>query len=203
MALQFKFRKEKIILDAKFFMFKEFVDIWEWDKTKSKDKANPMLYFIWMLCDLGEENPIRDYPPDSKYEEAMRYAYGINKTSFTKKELSLLEPAVECYKRYNNSAEERISIVFDDKSDEIRDMLEDQIPTTETYTQFGVTKFVSNAEIITGALTELKNIRLNKAQVIAAIKKEAMSNKVRGQVYLTPLSKGVIPLPDFSSIKSQ
>lgn len=201
MALQFKFRKEKIILDAKFFMFEEFVNIWNWDKGKDKKKANPMLYFVWMLCDLGEENPIRDYPPDSKYHEAMRYAYGTSKKGFTKKEVELLEPAIECYKRYNNSSEERVSVVFDDKADELREMLELQVPETIPYTVGGVEKFVSNVEIITGALTELKDIKLNKAQVIAAIKKEAMSNKVRGQVSLTPLSKGTIPLPDFSKLE--
>lgn len=195
MAIRFKFRKQRIVTDATFFMFHEFVSIWKWDKAKNKDKAHSMLYFIYLLCDLSEGNPIKDEPLEAKEEKAMKYSYGSKKTFFTKKELELLEPAIECYNKYNNTAEERILTTFDNKAVELRNELEATVPETVEYDDFNGTKFATNSDIITKGLQELNIIKRSKVGVIAAIKKEALTNKIRGQITLSPLSKGALELP--------
>jgi hypothetical protein len=200
---QFTFRKEKIVTDAVFFMFDEFVNIWKWDKSKDKKKAHKMFYFIFLLCDLTEKNPLKDTPAHKKEEEALHRVYRSREHTFTKKELELLKPAVDCYIKYNEMSEERILFSFDKKAEQLRTVLEDT--DFETYENIvdGVSSFVSNSDIITSGLKELDAVKKLKASVVASIKKDAMSQKVRGQQTLSPLSKGSIELPDFSNIFSE
>ena len=103
MALQFEFRKDKIVLDAKFFMFKEFSAIWKHDKTKDKLKANQILFFIYLLCDIGQENPLKDVAAEKKEVEAKFRAFGDKSKQFTTKERELLEKAVKVYITINTT----------------------------------------------------------------------------------------------------
>lgn len=192
--IKFNFRKEKIVTSPQFYLFKEFVAIWKFDRSNEKLKANKLLYFIFLLCDISEDNPLRDVDSAKREEESLFRAYGNKKHKFTKRERELLEPAVKCYIRYNITAEERILELFDVKAKELRQVLEDTIPETCENIQSGVTSFVSNSSIITNALKELDFVKRQKIGVIAAIRKEAITNRVRGQVSLSPLSKGNIPL---------
>lgn len=203
MAIKFNFRKEKIVTDASFFMFSEFKNLWGWDKSKDKKKANKMFYFLFLLCDLTETNPLKDTPASRKEEEALYRTYKNRAHTFTKKELELLEPAIKCYIKYNEMPEERILSVFDNKSDQLRKILSDTGFETVENICDGVSSFVSNSEIITGGLKELDHVKTLKASVIAAIKKDAMSQKIRGQVVLSPLSKGNIALASFSEMFSE
>ena len=192
--INFKFRKERLVTDAVTYIFHEFVDILEWDKTTDKRKANKMLYFVFLLCDLSEENPIRDVPYDHKEEEALFRAYGKKTHKFTKRELELVHPAVDTYLKYSKAAEERILEVFDDKAEEIRLVLEETKPETVENEKDGVVAFSTNTGIITKSLKELDYIKKQKINVMAAVKNEAMTQRVRGQLVLSPLSKGSISL---------
>lgn len=199
--IKFKFTSKKLTTDYKFFMFSEFVDIWNWDRSRDKTKAHNLLYFIFLLADLSEENPIRDEPLEAKEGKAFLYAFGSKRDSLTKKELELAEPALACYIKYNNTAEERVLDLFDLKAEELRVELENTMPETVEYTDMSGTKFATNAPIITKGLSELGVIKKSKIAVVAAIKREALSNKIRGQIVLSPLSKGTIGLPDYAQFE--
>lgn len=190
-----KFRKERVITDEIFFLFKPLTDVMDWDKSNNKAKANQMLFFVFLLCDLTEENPLKETPVEKKEEEALFRAYKKRDKTFTKNELSVLEPAVECYVKYNTTPEERILKAFDDKSEEMREILEDTIPETSVNEKDGVVGFTSNSGILTKGLKELESIKKVKMSVIAAVRREAMSQAIRGKQVLSPLSKGTIELP--------
>jgi len=194
MALQFKFTNDKIVLDAKFFMVKEFVDVWKYDKSKDKAKANKMLYFIFLLCDIGEENPLLDVKIEDREVEAKFRAFHDRTKKFTMRELELLEKAIPMYIDLNMTIEERLLVVFDHKAEQLKTMLEHTTPETVENEENGVVTFVSNSKIITTALTKLSMIRKNRASIVASIRKEAMSERVRGQLKLSPLIKGLIKL---------
>lgn len=194
MALKFEFRQDKIVLDVKVLMFKEFTDIWNYDKTKAKVKANQLLHFVFLLCDLSQDNPLRDVDVDKREEEAKFRAFKVKTKKFTDKEHKLLESAVERYIKLNLSPEERLLNVFDRKADQLATKLETAEPEIVTNEENGVVSFVSNSKIIAGALNKLSVIRKNRETLVAAIKNEAMSSKVRGQVALSPLSRGLIPI---------
>lgn len=201
MALSFEVRKERIVLKPEFYLFKEFTDILDWDKSPAKVRAHKMLRFIYLLCDITEDCPLKDVAANKRESEALFYAYGSRDYAFTSKELELVNAGVECYKKYSENAEERLLNEFDDKTTLLRKELEKATPETVTNMLNGVTTFASNSDIITKALKELDSVKRMKGTVIAAIKKDAMTQRVRGQVVLSPLSKGMVELPTIDDRK--
>jgi len=195
MALKFNIRKEKIVTDANFYLFEEFVDIWKHDRDVNKRAAHKMLYFIFLLCDLSEDNPLRDVAAEHKEKEALFRVYGAKEHKFTKKERELLQRGVDTYIKYSKTAEERILELFDVKAEELRLVLENTKPETIENERDGVTTFVTNTGIITKGLKELDFVKKQKINVISAIRNEAMTQKVRGKIILSPLSKGNITIP--------
>jgi hypothetical protein len=197
MSIRFTFRKERIITDEVFFMFKPFRTLWDWDDSEKKTKAHQLFYFIFLLCDLTEDNPLRDTHLDKKEEESKFYAFKDRNYAFTKAELKVLQPAIDCFIKYNTIAEERILEAFDIKANELRQALEDTMPEAEENNNDGVISFVSNSAIITKGLKNLDKVKKSKINVISAVRREAMTQRVRGQMLLSPLSKGSIALPSF------
>lgn len=197
MAIRFTFRKERIVTDEVFFMFKQFRDLWEWDTSNNKVKAHQLFYFIFLLCDLTEENPLRDVVIAKKEEEAKFYAFKNREYKFSKEELKVLQPAIDCFIKYNTIAEERILEAFDLKAEELRLALEETMPETVENSKNGVITFVTNSAIITKGLKKLDMVKKAKINVIAAVRREAMTQRVRGQMTLSPLSRGNITLPSF------
>ncbi len=194
MAYQFEFRDEKIITDFRFFMFKEFTDIWTKDKGKDKVNANRMLYFIFLLCDIGKDNPLKDVESDKREIESKFRAYRDKEKEFTMEDIDLLEPAIKMYTELNMTAEERLLEAFDKKAVQLSQTLETTLPETVTNTENGVVSFVSNSKIITDALSKLSKIRTNREKIVAAIKKQAITQKVRGGLTLSPLVRGLLKL---------
>ena len=106
-----------------------------------------------------------------------------------------MEAAVNTYIKYSKTAEERILELFDIKAEELRKVLDSTKPETEENSKDGVTTFVTNTDIITKGLKELDFVKKQKVNVINAVRNEAMSQRVRGQIVLSPLSKGAIDVP--------
>ncbi len=194
MAYQFEFRDEKIVTDFRFFMFKEFTDIWTKDRSKGKLNANRMLYFVFLLCDISTDNPLKDVNVNKREVEAKYRAYRDKEKEFSMKDRDLLEPAIKVYVELNMTAEERLLEAFDKKAIQLSKTLETTLPETVTNLDNGVVSFVSNSKIITDALSKLSKIRTNREKIVAAIKKKAISQKIRGGLKLSPLVRGLFKL---------
>lgn len=203
MPIKFNFRNQRLVLEPVVYMFEEFTDILSWDRSEDKDKAHAIFYFIFLMCDLSEENVLRDEDPKLKQGKAMKYAFGSKKNKFTKREYELVAAGLECYIKYNNSAEERVLFTFDKKTEELLSELDEAVPETIKFFTKKGERFATNAKIINDGMKEVANLKNLKTAVIAAIKREAMSNRVRGAVTLTPLSKGNVMLPSFAGYKRQ
>jgi len=194
MAYQFEFRDEKIVIDFRFYMFKEFVDIWNKDKSKEKLNANRMLYFVFLLCDIGKDNPLKDIPSEKRESESKFRAYRNKEKEFSLEDIGLLEPAIKIYVELNTTAEERLLEALDKKAEQLSKILENTLPETVTNSENGVVSFVSNSKIITDALSKLSKIRTNREIVVSAIKKKAISQKIRGGLTLSPLVRGLLKI---------
>jgi hypothetical protein len=175
-------------------MFKEFMDIWNKDKSKDKLNANRMLYFIFLLCDIGKDNPLKDVASEKREEEAKFRAYRNKEKNFSIDDMNLLEPAIKLYTELNMTAEERLLDAFDRKAKQLSRVLEDVIPETITNSENGVVSFVSNSKIITDALSKLSKIRANREVIVSSIKKQAITQKVRGGLTLSPLVRGLLKI---------
>ena len=188
------FRKERVVLDYKFFLFKEFVDIWKYDRTKTKNKANQLLYFVYLMADINEENPLRDVPASKREEESKFRAFKKRDKVFTDKEEQLLSAAIKKYTYLNTTPEERMLYTFDRKIKELVDLLESTTPETVTNVENGVVSYASNSKIIADSLSKISKIRKIREKILLAIKKEAVSQKIRGQLSLSPLVRGLIEI---------
>jgi len=188
------FRNEQLVLDWQFFLFDEFVSIWKFDKSKGKKKASNLLRFIYLLAGIDEKNPLKDEKSSKRETEAKFRAFNDSNKKFTDKELSLLAPAIDLYIKINQTPEERLLSALDNKSEDLANMLDTAVPETVTNVDNGVTSFVTNSKIITDGLSKMSKIRKNREKIIASIKNEAISNKVRGGLSLSPLIKGLIKI---------
>jgi hypothetical protein len=192
MSYQFEFRDEKIVTDFRFFMFEEFTDIWTKDRSKDKVKANRLLRFIFLLCDIGKDNPIKDVDISKRESEAKFRAFRDIDRQFTDDERDLLEPAIKLYTELNMVTEERLLEALDEKAEQLGDVLENTVPETVTNVENGVVSYASNSKIITDGLSKLSKIRTNREKIVAAIKKQAITQKVRGGLTLSPLVRGLL-----------
>jgi len=186
------FRKERVVLDYKFYLFKEFVDIWKSDKTKTKNRANSLLYFVYLMADINEENPLRDVTSSKREEESKFRAFKKRDKVFTDKEEQLLSAAIKKYTYLNTTPEERMLYTFDRKIKELVDLLESTTPETVTNVENGVVSYASNSKIIADALSKISKIRKTREKILSAIRKEAVSQKIRGQLSLSPLVRGLL-----------
>ena len=194
MALQFEFEREQIRTDIKFFMVDEFVSIWTSDKSAKKTKANKLLYFIFLLCDATIDNPLMNTAPSLRQKEALFKAFHDRDKKFTAKELKLLAPAIEMYMELNMSVEERVLQAFDRKAEELSEMLDKAAPETVENNDEGVTTFATNTKLIATSLTKLAAIRKHRSSILALLRNEAMTERIRGQLLLSPLVKGQLKL---------
>ena len=103
--IRFQFRNNQIIMSPELLIFKEFRDI----LTNFNEPVKSKLFkFIYYMCDLSPENQVRDEVEDKKFEAAFQYTFGTKKKEFSDKELEHVDAAMNCYNKYNNTAEERI-----------------------------------------------------------------------------------------------
>lgn len=192
--IKFTFRKEKLIHTPQVFLFKDFTNILDNDKSQSRLKSNRMFLYVFYMCDLTGDNPVRD-DGDSKPANALFRAFGNHdKIKLTQVDKALLVKAMDTYIKYNETAEERLLTTFDLKSVAIRETLNEKTPEACENDIDGVVTFVSNSKIITSALTDLNDIKTKRELIVSSIRREALSSKVRGSRKLSPLSKGDILL---------
>ena len=187
--LKFEFRDDKIVTSWQFFLFEEFTSIW---KMRDKKKANQILHFIFLLADISDDNPLLHVKPEKREEEALFRAFGKRSKVLSDKELLLIEPALKLYTKLNMAPEEQLLKTFDEKLSEISHTLNTTVPETVINEESGVVTFTSNSKIITSSLSKLSKLRKSREKIVASIKKEAINQRVRGKIYISPLSKGLI-----------
>lgn len=83
---------KKLILDPDILSAKPFRNIWEWDKSKSKEDAYSILSGLYFLCDY--KSPYRDYQESAKNEEIEKMYFTPAKVKITDK---LIQDAITFY----------------------------------------------------------------------------------------------------------
>ena len=191
--VRFKFIKDKLQITPCIVLFKEFYDIVTWGEKSGK--ANTLAKYVYHICDLEDDNPTASYPPSERDADAKFRAFHDKNYKFSKKESTLADAAIRKYLEINSTASVRIIERFDTKSNELLSELNSTKPEAYENTKDGITNYVSNASIITKGLTELDDIRKRRLAVIASIKNQAVSTRVRGKLVLSPMSKGMLKVP--------
>jgi len=189
----FEFRDGRFVTNWQFFLFKEFTDIWNYDKTVDKDAANKLLYFVFLIADITDENPLLD-ETKNRWTEAKFRAFNDSHKEFTDKQSKLIDAAIKRYIELNNTPEERLLTAFDNMANRLAHVVDTTTPETVTNVDNGVVSYASNSKIIASSLSKLSKLRSNREKIISLIKKEAITQRIRGQLKLSPLIRGLITL---------
>jgi len=145
--LKFVLNRGEIVLDKNIVLLDEFNNILKYGaKKKDTDKANNMLMYVYLCCDLSDENLMKDIDFRQKPIQAKTRVFKDKNYKFTAEEEKLIDAAMDAYNFFNEGAAERSEIALDKKIDEARSMLE----TTKV-------EIVRNLNAGTGAITFSSN----------------------------------------------
>lgn len=188
--ISFEMKDGRLQMTEQFLMIPQFVDIWERDKSKTKDHANKLLFYIYLMCDLSESCPTKDLDQSMKDSECRFLAFKAKNYQFNQEDLQYVQDAMDAYILFNETAEERILKVYDKKLDEVRTMLDRTQPQmSEGINNSGVTVYTTNVDIINRALKEISNLVKAKNDLRQAILAGKGAGHVRGQIVLSPRDK--------------
>lgn len=143
------------------------------------------LLYVFFLCDLSKENPLRDIPYNKKAQEARLRAYGPD--------FKTLSPEVEvAIATYPQTEEQKDIFTYDKKMDQFNTLLKETEPKIQRNENenTGVVSFTTNIDIINHTLKDIINIIQAKASLVALYTTGSIPRHLRGG--LSPLAKGKI-----------
>lgn len=189
--IKFTMKEGRLQMEHTFLMVPEFVDIWEWDKTKDKKKAHKLLFYVYLMCDLNEECPTKDLNLSNKDQQCRFLVFKDKGYQFKDDELVLVSKAIEAYILLNEIPEERMLRTYDEKMDQLRELLGDTLPVIRENTNenTGMINFTTNVDIINKALKEVSNLVKAKHDLREAVLAGRGAGHVRGKVKLSPRDK--------------
>src|SRR5664279_2861467 len=117
--------------------------------------------FIFLLCDLSNDNPLVDRPWNTRREEALSVAFGFDLDKFTtlkdsnEKIRDLINKCIDVYIRNVNTDEQKDIATYSKKMDQFRVMLHDMKPVIAKNTNEFNEKitYSTNMEIINSVLS--------------------------------------------------
>ena len=172
-------------------------------KTEVKDEEvyNKICIFIFLLCDLSNDNPLVDRPYNTRREESLDVAFGSTLESFkTRLEKSnilrdLINKSIDFYLKEVNTDEQKDIATYSKKMDQFRIMLQGMRPIIEknTHETTGVISYSTNMDIINSVLRDTVALIQAKASMIALHTTGQIPKHLRGG--LSPLDKGKVESP--------
>jgi hypothetical protein len=173
-------------------------------KTIVKDEEiyDKIGIFIFLLCDLSNDNPLVDRPYNTRREEALDVAFGSRLGDF--KVLldssdglrDLINKCMDFYIKEVNTDEQKDIATYSKKMDQFRVMLHGMKPTIErnTHETTQMISFSTNMEIINSVLGDIVSLIQAKASMVALHTTGIIPKHLRGG--LSPLAKGKVETID-------
>ena len=157
---------------------------------------NSVCLFIFLLCDLSNDNPLVDRPYNTKRDDALQIAFGETLEEFTKLKdadpniRDLINKSIDIYIKEVNTDEQKDIATYNKKMDQFRIMLHGMTPKIEknTHELNGTVSYSTNIEIINSVLGDIVSLIQAKASMIALHTNGTLPKHLRGG--LSPLSRG-------------
>lgn len=170
--------------------------------TKDKTIYSKICVFIFLLCDLSNDNPLVDRPYDKKREEALEIAFGSDLKKFTEMIESVpnlrdkVNRCIDVYLKDVNTDEQKDIATYSKKMDQFRIMLSKMSPVIERNVaeNTGMVSFTTNMYIINSVLKDVVSLIQAKASMIALHTTGIVPKHLRGG--LSPLSSGKIDIDE-------
>lgn len=191
--LKFTVLNNQVCLDPNIILIEEFSNILKYAESKGNEKlGNQMLLYIFWCCDLTEDNIMKSLDYRQKPEQALIRAFNGKKKKFTKVEQALIDDAIDAYNYFNEDSLERATLAYDQKIDEIRELLETVKP--EVHAVFdddgNIDKYVSNNKIIADFSKQLSDMATYKLKAKETAKKIENTGRVRGNKGSSLIERG-------------
>lgn len=162
-------------------------------KLSNKKKVHQYLMYIYFSSSLDEENPYRDLEANARDKEAMYRAFGnTKKISFTPEEEKLIVPGRLAYIKHTETADERIVFSYNQKLDELKELLDSNKPVIERYENeaTGEIKFSTNSDIITKIMGSIDGLIEKREKIKASLLNQSTSGRVKGGYSSSLIEKG-------------
>lgn len=158
--------------------------------------------FIFLVCDLSNDNPLVDRPYNTKREEALDVAFGKDLDRFIKlkdsneKIRDTINKCIDIYLKDVNTDEQKDIATYSKKMDQFRIMLNGMKPKIEknTHEQTAMVSYSTNMEIINSVLRDIVSLIQAKASMVALHTTGVIPKYLRGG--LSPLAQGELVQPD-------
>lgn len=150
--------------------------IYEADDSPTKDTANDALTYIHLCAQIDESAPFFGAREDEIRELAKMNVWYNRTCPF---DLTLLEPALEAYKKSKEVGEMRVLKMFSRKIDQLHDKIDVVTPQiVEKVDRHGnMTGFATNMGMITKVMSELNPLLDEKDKLVARMKKASEVEK--------------------------
>lgn len=169
-------------------------------KTINKDEEiyDKICIFIFLLCDLSNDNPLVDRPYNTRREEALEVAFGSRLGDF--KDIlaendtlrDLINKCIDFYIKEVNTDEQKDIATYSKKMDQFRVMLHGMQPVIEknVHESTQMISYSTNMEIINSVLGDIVSLIQAKASMVALHTTGVVPKHLRGG--LSPLAKGKV-----------
>jgi hypothetical protein len=159
---------------------------------------NKTCIFIFLLCDLSNDNPLVDRPYNTKREEALEIAFGVDLPVFVAlkdsnvKIRDNINRCIDIYLKRVNVDEQKDIATYSKKMDQFRVMLSGMKPIIEknTHETTLMVSYSTNMDIINSVLRDIVSLIQAKASMVALHTTGIIPKHLRGG--LSPLSVGKV-----------
>jgi hypothetical protein len=172
---------------------------------------DPSLYdkvciFIFLLCDLSNDNPLVDRPYNTRREEALEVAFGSDLARFMALKdnneviRDTINKCIEIYIKDVNTDEQKDIATYSKKMDQFRVMLNGMKPAIEKNTndRTNMISYSTNMEIINSVLRDIVSLIQAKSSMVALHTTGIIPKHLRGG--LSQLTTGEITVVDTDEI---
>jgi hypothetical protein len=165
---------------------------------KDDDLFDKLCIFIFLLCDLSNDNPLVDRPYNTRREEALDVAFQQDLQRFTAiKDANVvlrdnINKCIDIYLKNVNTDEQKDIATYSKKMDQFRVMLQGMRPVIEKNVH-EITENISystNMEIINSVLGDIVSLIQAKSSMVALHTTGIVPKHLRGG--LSPLAKGKV-----------
>jgi hypothetical protein len=146
--------------------------------------------FIFLLCDLSNDNPLVDRPYNTRREEALEIAFKEERDRFMalkdNNEIirDTINKCIEIYIKYVNTDEQKDIATYSKKMDQFRVMLNGMKPAIEKNTNIrtNMISYSTNMDIINSVLGDIVKLIQAKASMVALHTTGAIPKHLRGKL---------------------
>lgn len=193
---RFEFRKDELVYTELIKLFPEFNNLYKHNSRKDPNEINKAFKYIFFMADISSDNPFASEKKSRKQSEILFRLFADRNYKFLWRLEEKISLALDLYIKINSASEEALLKVLEEKKVQIKQLIDDSEPEIVEFTDAsGVIKYESNIALLTQVLQAIVDIDARRKTIISAIKNEAINNKVRGQVYLSPLATGALKIP--------